>query len=904
MYKYSIPVPPDNFSGRKRELSKLIEYFDTQKIIIIAGITGIGKTSLILRFLQEIEKIHINKQLVWIDVSEGITLETFFSQINKWLMDRGHDFFDKVNKNKKEDSRSKIDALINGIEINDIVLAIDNFHEIENDDTRYLIKQAIKFFSKGRLLISTRKRVKLSPIERVDIFERRLNGLSYDDSLELIHNLMEKHGYDMPSQQTLKNIYGKIQGHPFSIKLLVSLYITGDISLDELVLESSQFGDELENYILDSLFRTLSKKEKTFLTHFSAFNIPVSQKMIEDLIDISNFNSVKNKLVELYLFEMNKDKKYFIHSILKNYCLSKLKKKEKMDLYARFAEYFSKYDDLNFKLQAFYYWFDTEEKDKAIEFLITFIKDMFKQGKNEELLTIIENILKSHEDKYPILSFFKANIYLRWGRLSEAIEVLDELTGKVKDKNLKANIYETYGRSYALISENSIALEYFEKSLELYKELDNKEGICSSLIGIGDTYRFMSQYDKTIEFFNQAKEYQNMVSLELKGRILKGFGDISLNHRDYNSAISYYEKAISIFSEIQENFYIGKIKHNLSLLYFELGEPDKCISLLNELLEYRKSINDTVGLVYNYSFLGELYLLEDDNEKSEVHLREGLKYIQETDEKRGQIDLYLNLIRLYIVKKEYGSARNILREAREAIEDFEGVEKLSLMLDIAEYMIEFFDDKNFELEELKETRLELEKQSEITWALQALFIERNLAFKNDDKFEPVKNFEELKEKVIPNELKFFERLFKLSEDSKKIYTAILNDDSKMLSALEYKDLENERDKFDLWIDLSKNEIIEKKKGEIKVLKKRTVANVFMFFLNNPGRELSFKEIFENIWKREYDPETDAITVRVNISRLRQAVEPNPKTPKYIINAKESGFYLFNPKNSFALIKKA
>ncbi|MGM0607023.1 MAG: winged helix-turn-helix domain-containing protein [Candidatus Muiribacteriota bacterium] len=901
MFKYDIPRPPDVFTGRKRELNKLFEYFDSQKIIVIAGLTGIGKTALLSKLLEKLIEKYPDRYFFWISAKPDWTLDNFFDEIFNWLQDRELDnIIEKTNR--IENQHQKIKKLVLELEKNAITFIIDDFQFIENDKTRLMINEAIKNFSKARFVVGTRKRIKLSPMKRVEIFERRLDGLSLEDTKLFIEHLLKKHGLTSPNSETMKIIYAKIQGHPLSVKLLVSLYITGDISFETLVEESSEFGIELENYIMESLFRSLSLEEKKFLTYFSAFYKPVSNQVMEDLIDVKNFSSIKNKLVDLYLIEKNSERKYFIHSILKNYSNSKLAEREKKEIYNNFALYFKQFDDINMKLQAFYYWFEIDKKEEAVKFLITFIDGVFKKGKNEELYNIIENIMENYGKNYPVLQFFKANILLRWGDLKKAELILNNIEKK-GDKKLQADIYEALGKINVLMSNNKEAVEYFGKACDLYSQLNFIEGETACFVGLGDSMRFSNKIDSAEEYFNRAKQYITEISAHLKGRVYKGLGDTAFRKRNYNIAQNYFEKAIAIFEEINENFYIGKIRHNLAFLYFELAKIEDCLELLFKLLDYRESINDSVGLIYNFSFVGEIYLIKNNIEKAEYYLKSGLKYTIETDEKRGASDLYLNLIKLYILKKDFDSALHTYKIALSQIEDLPGMEKFCNMFYISKNMINLFANEEVEDKRILELARDMENSMEYSWAYQAYLILRNYFNKIDKSFKYQQKLSDISNKIIKVEMEFLNNFFALKKQDKTIYQIVTSDKTLEADKHTYNEFLSQKEKYDIFVNFAENEIFEKSRGNLRVLKKRTVANVFALFIKNIGKELSFKKIFETVWKREYDPETDAITVRVNISRLRSEIEPDSKKTLYIINARESGYYLFNPKTNYIVINK-
>ncbi|MBU5439906.1 response regulator transcription factor [Tissierella sp. MSJ-40] len=60
-----------------------------------------------------------------------------------------------------------------------------------------------------------------------------------------------------------------------------------------------------------------------------------------------------------------------------------------------------------------------------------------------------------------------------------------------------------------------------------------------------------------------------------------------------------------------------------------------------------------------------------------------------------------------------------------------------------------------------------------------------------------------------------------------------------------------------------------------------------YFMENPGRVFTKKQIYEAIWEDYYAE--DANTIMVHISHLRDKVEDNPKDPKYIKTIRGIGY---------------
>lgn len=67
------------------------------------------------------------------------------------------------------------------------------------------------------------------------------------------------------------------------------------------------------------------------------------------------------------------------------------------------------------------------------------------------------------------------------------------------------------------------------------------------------------------------------------------------------------------------------------------------------------------------------------------------------------------------------------------------------------------------------------------------------------------------------------------------------------------------------------------------------------FMENKGRVLTKKQIYNAVWEEEYL--YDANTVMVHLSRLRGKIEDDPKNPSYLVTIRGIGYKLSVPKST-------
>lgn len=91
------------------------------------------------------------------------------------------------------------------------------------------------------------------------------------------------------------------------------------------------------------------------------------------------------------------------------------------------------------------------------------------------------------------------------------------------------------------------------------------------------------------------------------------------------------------------------------------------------------------------------------------------------------------------------------------------------------------------------------------------------------------------------------------------------------------------------IDFSRG--IVKKAGENIELNAKEFL-LLKYFIENKGKVLTKKQIYQAVWEEEYM--YDDNTIMVHLSRLRNKIEENPKEPKYLITLRGIGYKLQLP----------
>jgi PAS domain S-box-containing protein len=127
------------------------------------------------------------------------------------------------------------------------------------------------------------------------------------------------------------------------------------------------------------------------------------------------------------------------------------------------------------------------------------------------------------------------------------------------------------------------AIEYFEKSANLYKQSGNKNGIWSNYISITEAYDKMKNYQKAynyaLEAYTISKSFRQTSKQYENAQILN---DLALNLNKKTEAVNFAEDIISIARELQSIDELMFAMKNASDTYRAVGNNDKATDYLNE----------------------------------------------------------------------------------------------------------------------------------------------------------------------------------------------------------------------------------------------------------------------------------------------------------------------------------
>ena len=174
----------------------------------------------------------------------------------------------------------------------------------------------------------------------------------------------------------------------------------------------------------------------------------------------------------------------------------------------------------------------------------------------------------------------QANIYFNLGLIFKsegnvplALENYQKARLIYEDQNRVrglANTFLVIGTIYLkdLDNQDSLALGFFERSLEQYESIKDTTGIATANANIGNTYLELGQFDKALDNTNTSLEL--FARLDNKQFLLENFGqlgDIYYKKRNFEQALASFEAGLEIATTINATLQMASLSIRIGSAY-------------------------------------------------------------------------------------------------------------------------------------------------------------------------------------------------------------------------------------------------------------------------------------------------------------------------------------------------
>ena len=261
----------------------------------------------------------------------------------------------------------------------------------------------------------------------------------------------------------------------------------------------------------------------------------------------------------------------------------------------------------------------------------------------------------------------KGEDYLNDGNFAKALQYLNQAQAIAIKKsivNKSIVINQNIGNVYSDMGDNNVAIDYYNKALEISKGLNNKKGIAQSMNLIGIAMYNQGKYDEALNYYEKALELN--LSINNKADVLKNYTNLGNLYEDQGNklkALLSFEASLKIAQELKDNKSISRNLNNISICYLGQGNYTVSLNYLLTSLKINEKIGDKSQIASNYLNIGLIYYYQKNYDEALKWQFKSMELHKELASKRDIAYNLTNLSSIYFDMANYSLALNYENQA-------------------------------------------------------------------------------------------------------------------------------------------------------------------------------------------------------------------------------------------------
>lgn len=547
-----------SFIGRRAELELIRSW---KGPIIIWGMPGIGKTTLVAKFIWD---SGLENKTFWYNCKEIDTFQYFLNKLAAFLFLKGYRTLPDYIIAGVKDSSILIDIAVGEIINNNILLVLDNFDLCKDDSIKLLVNQLIE---KGEsLFVISRKQIK----NLYKSYSIHLQGMSEEEVKEFLAIKCNK------SFNNASTYVSKLDGNPLGLYFLCISKATEN---EGLLVKS------FKEWLIMELRKMLTSEHMKILEHLSVFDSPINLDSLRRLTRIKGLINYLRELENMSLIE-SYGENYWLSNTLKDIIYDNSSSQE--ELHKKAAHYYLKLSDPFSRLKAVYHFIKAGEEEEALS-LVKYLPRLANAGLLEKVNELFKDVIEEELSPYGRIKFkYFKGLYLHLsGKINESLSIFEDMEGVIRS----AKDWETYAQllyflcsSYIVINNYDKAKQVCEQGMKIYGK---RNSIWFSRMAtlMAEVYEEMGQLDNSLDLLQRALDSIDELDIENRAPILHQMAIVLYRKGDLKKSRILAENALEIFRKMHNLFGLGHCEWGIASMLIEEGDPILAMEYYNKAIE-------------------------------------------------------------------------------------------------------------------------------------------------------------------------------------------------------------------------------------------------------------------------------------------------------------------------------
>jgi tetratricopeptide (TPR) repeat protein len=617
------------FLGREKELDGLFEFLasDNARIMVVYGIPGIGKTTLLAKFAQDVrDRINI----FWYRIHEWMTLKSLLTPMAEFLSQLGRKGLERFLAQNENPGIGDITNVISS----DLV---DLSALIMLDDVQKADKPILEFLSAlvGTLEILPGIRVICASREvpsfytRSQIFggavrELALEGLDKKSSIQIMKRRAIPDKY-------FDGLYQATKGHPLFL---------------ELIEEPGRMLDKnIRMFIEQEVHSRLELSECRILEIASVFRYPVNLDaffvMEEEIAKNAGPRTKEMKYEDYFidydtieglltksLLQESLGRMIGMHDLLRDFFYNRTPPRQRALYHRAASKYYLRDTASPSHVEAMYHALMAGDHDIAIQIAAgngrEIITDGYASAFDPLLRTLLmrcEGIMGRERTEILLLQGDISDLQGDWDEaLSQFREIL-AIASDVGDRKLMADVYRRIGAIALKRGKYEEALDLLSKSLSIAKNLGDSHTQVEAYYDMGGICERRGRLQEALSCFSTSMDLGRALGDDVGlGKALYGLGRVHGQLLEHENAIQDKTEALQVLEKTGDIKEIAKVCTSLGNDLWIVGRTEESLKMQERAIELASSAGDLSTIGYAMSNTAAAYLGMENQEKTEEML--------------------------------------------------------------------------------------------------------------------------------------------------------------------------------------------------------------------------------------------------------------------------------------------
>ena len=213
-----------------------------------------------------------------------------------------------------------------------------------------------------------------------------------------------------------------------------------------------------------------------------------------------------------------------------------------------------------------------------------------------------------------------------------------------RNASSQINILNELGWAYDSLSEYNRAIEFFQQALEISRKIADRNGEANSVMGLGNANYSLGHYQQAINFYQQSLEIKREIGdRNGEANSVMGLGNANYSLGHYQQAINFYQQSLEIKREIGDLNGEASSLGSLGLAYASLSQYQQAIHFHQQSLEIFREIGDRNGEASSFNNLGEAYRNLGQYQQAIQFYQQSLEIFREIGDRNGKATSLGNL---------------------------------------------------------------------------------------------------------------------------------------------------------------------------------------------------------------------------------------------------------------------